>query len=117
MARHNQIVAVDDRRLWSANPEIDCPFQAERNELPRVLAYELPAFLPFFVHETKFSQLLESPHRFGIVAGVFVTSPQSGEAVVIGHVHFERKVVADHYQPAENGAVARQPRADDKSCS
>src|SRR2546427_7386489 len=45
---------------------------------------------------------------------MLVARPQSSEAIVIRHVHFEGKVVANEYELSENNVVARQPGSDNQ---
>ena len=45
---------------------------------------------------------------------MFIARPQTSEAIVIGHVHFEGKVVANEYEFSEDNVVARQPGSDNQ---
>src|SRR5580704_14765834 len=76
-----------------------------------MLANRLPDLLPLFSHEAKFAYFLKPAHGLGIVAGMFVTRPQAGGLVIVGFVHFQRKIVTNENELAEHLVIAHQPRA------
>src|ERR1700722_240049 len=76
-----------------------------------MFADELPDLLSLFGHEAEFAQFLKPAHGFGIVAGMFIARPQAGGLVVVGFIHFQRKIVPNQNELAKNLVVAREPRA------
>src|SRR5690242_14784119 len=81
-----------------------------------MLVNEGVEFVPLLLHEAILSKLLKLSHGGRIVSGMLVASPQSGEAIVVGHVHLERQVVADKNEAAKDTIVPNEPGGDDREC-
>ena len=78
---------------------------------------KLAHLLLFFLHESNFAKFLKSFHSLRIVAGMLSARPKTCRLAVIGHVHFEWKIVPNKDELAKNFIVAYQPGRDHyRSC-